>query len=197
MTLSDQELMAQVRVGDASAFEALCDRYSPLLRRHLLRMLRDADAAEDQLQETLLRIWTHAAQWDGRGTPRGWLFRVATNLALNYVRTIRRRRQQPLDIPPDPVEPDQEVEVPSWMIDTVSLGPDAVLERAERHALLRRLLAELPDEKREVLRLIHDDELEIGEVARALGIPPGTVKSRLHYATQRLARAWREAEGEG
>ena len=196
MTLSDQDLMAQVRAGDASAFEALCDRYSPLLRRHLLRMLRDADAAEDQLQETLLRVWTHAAQWDGRGTPRAWLFRIATNLALNYVRTIRRRRQQPLDIPPDPDEPDQEPEVPSWMIDTVSLGPDAALELAERHALLRRLLAELPDEKREVLRLIHDDELEIGEVARTLGIPPGTVKSRLHYATQRLARAWREAEGE-
>jgi RNA polymerase sigma-70 factor, ECF subfamily len=196
MTLSDQELMAQVRMGDASAFEALCDRYSSLLRRHLLRMLRDADSAEDQLQETLLRVWTHAAQWDGRGTPRAWLFRVATNLALNHVRTIRRRRQQPLEIPPDPDEPEQEVEVPSWMIDTVSLGPDAALELAERYALLRRLLADLPDEKREVLRLIHNDELEIGEVARTLGIPPGTVKSRLHYATQRLARAWREAEGE-
>ena len=47
------------------------------------------------------------------------------------------------------------------------------------------------------IRAIHDEELEIGEVARTLGIPPGTVKSRLHYATQRLARAWREAEEEG
>jgi RNA polymerase sigma-70 factor (ECF subfamily) len=197
MTLSDQELMVQVRTGDANAFEALCDRYTPLLRRHLLRMLRDVDAAEDLLQETLLRVWTHAAQWDGRGTLRAWLFRVATNLALNYIRTIRRRRQQPLDIPPDLAEPDQESEVPGWMIDTVSLGPDALLELDERHALLRRLLAELPDGKREVLRLIHDDELEIGEVARTLGIPPGTVKSRLHYAMQRLARAWRDSEGEG
>jgi len=196
MTLSDQELMAQVRAGDAAAFAVLCDRYSPTLRRHLLGMLRDADAADDQLQETLLRVWTHAGQWDGRGTPRAWLFRVATNLALNYVRTVRRRRQQPLELPPDPDESDQESEIPSWMIDSVSLGPDAALELAERHALLRRLVADLPDEKREVLRLIHDDELEIGEVARTLGIPPGTVKSRLHYATQRLARAWREAEGE-
>jgi RNA polymerase sigma-70 factor, ECF subfamily len=196
MAFSDQQLMAQVRAGDAVAFEALCDLYSPLLRRHLLRMLRDADAAEDLLQETLLRGWMRAAQWDGRGSPRAWMFRIATNLALNHIRAIRRRRQQPLEVPPDPIEPDQEAEVPSWIIDTVSLGPDAALELTERYALLRRLLAELPEEKREVLRLIHDDELEISEVARTLGIPPGTVKSRLHYATQRLARAWREAEGD-
>jgi RNA polymerase sigma-70 factor (ECF subfamily) len=196
MTLSDHELMARVRERDEGAFEVLCERHAEPLRRHLLRMLRDAGAAEDLLQETLLRAWTHAAQWDGRGSPRAWLFRVATNLALNHVRALRRRPQQPLDLPPDPAEPDEEFAVPSWMIDTASLGPDEALELAERHALLRRLVAELPEEKREVLRLIHDAEMEIGQVARSLGIPPGTVKSRLHYATQRLARAWRDAEGE-
>ena len=57
-------------------------------------------------------------------------------------------------------------------------------------------MAQLPEEKREVLRLIHDAEMEISEVAEKLGIPPGTVKSRLHYATQRLAREWRDEEGE-
>ncbi len=196
MTLSDHDLMARVCQRDADAFEALCERYSAPLRRHLLGMLRDADAAEDLLQETLLRAWIHAAQWDGRGTPRAWLFRVATNLALNYVRTLRRRRQQPLDLPPDLAEPDEEPAIPGWMIDTASLGPDEALELAERRDLLRRLVAELPEEKRAVLRLIHEAEMEIGEVAQALGIPPGTVKSRLHYATRRLARAWRDAEGE-
>ena len=196
MTLSDHDLMARVCQRDAAAFEVLCERYSAPLRRHLLGMLRDADAAEDLLQETLLRAWIHAAQWDGRGTPRAWLFRVATNLALNYVRTLRRRRQQPLDLPPDLAEPDEEPAIPGWMIDTASLGPDEALELAERRDLLRRLVAELPEEKRAVLRLIHEAEMEIGEVAQALGIPPGTVKSRLHYATRRLARAWRDAEGE-
>ncbi len=91
MTLSDHELMARVRERDAGAFEALCERNGEPLRRHMLRMLRDADAAEDVLQETLLRAWTHAAQWDGRGTPRAWLFRIATNLALNHIRALRRR----------------------------------------------------------------------------------------------------------
>ena len=135
------------------------------------------------------------AQWDGRGTPRAWLFRIATNLALNHIRTLRRRRQQPLQVPPDPTDPEDEPTIPSWMIDRASLGPDEALEATERLALLRRLVAGLPEEKREVLRLIHGDELEIAEVAQALGIPPGTVKSRLHYATRRLAREWREEEG--
>jgi RNA polymerase sigma-70 factor (ECF subfamily) len=188
--------MHGVRERDAGAFEELCARYREPLRRHLLRMLRDADTAEDLLQETLLRVWTHAGQWDGRGAPRGWLFRVATNLALNHVRAQRRRPQQPLVLPPDPSEADEEPAIPGWMIDTVSLGPGEALELAERRDRLRRLLAQLPEEKREVLRLIHDAEMEISEVAETLGIPPGTVKSRLHYATQRLAREWRDAEGE-
>jgi RNA polymerase sigma-70 factor, ECF subfamily len=196
MTPSDHELMIGVRERDASAFEALCERYGSPLRRHLLRMLRDADAADDLLQETLLRVWTHAGQWDGRGAPRAWLFRVATNLALNHVRTLRRRPQQPLVLPPDPLEADEEPTIPGWMVDTVSLGPGEALELSERRDLLRRLVAGLPEEKREVLRLIHGAEMEIAEVAQALGIPPGTVKSRLHYATQRLAREWRDAEGE-
>jgi RNA polymerase sigma-70 factor (ECF subfamily) len=195
MNLSDYELMARVCEHDAEAFEVLCERTGEPLRRHVLRMLRDADAAEDLLQETLLRAWTHAAQWDGRGTPRAWLFRIATNLALNHIRTLRRRPQQPLEVPPDPTDPEDEPTIPSWMIDRASLGPDEALEATERLALLRRLVAGLPEEKREVLRLIHDDELEIAEVAQVLGIPPGTVKSRLHYATRRLAREWREEEG--
>jgi RNA polymerase sigma factor (sigma-70 family) len=117
-------------------------------------------------------------------------------LCARYGEPLRRRPQQPLVLPPDPSEADEEPAIPGWMVDTMSLGPGEALELAERRDLLRRLLARLPEEKREVLRLIHDAEMEISEVAQTLGIPPGTVKSRLHYATQRLAREWRDAEDE-
>ncbi len=82
------------------------------------------------------------------------------------------------------------------MIDASSLGPDAVLELAERRNLFRRLIDELSEEKREVLRLVYETEMDIRQAAEALGIPEGTVKSRLHYATKRLARQWKDMEAE-
>jgi RNA polymerase sigma-70 factor, ECF subfamily len=200
MAPTDQELIERVRIRDEAAFELLSDRYREAVRRHLLRTVRDPDAAQDLLQEVLLRVWTRADQWDGRGSFRAWLFRVATNLALNHLRTVRRRRQQPLELPPDrPVLDDEERDegrVPAWMVDTATLGPDAAVERAERHALLRRLVGELPEEKREVFRLIHDAELEIRQVAEVLSIPEGTVKSRLYYANKRIVQQWRDLEDE-
>ena len=191
---SDQDLIEQIQAHDADAFETLFARYGAMIRRHLLRTVRDEYAADDLVQEVFLRVWTCAQQWDGRGALKAWLFRIATNLALNHMRSVRRRRQQPLEIPPDVDDEEEESPVPGWMIDTSSLGPDAELERSERRALFHRLVDELPEEKREVIRLVHDAEMEIREVAETLGIPEGTVKSRLHYATKRLAREWEAME---
>ena len=120
MQPTDRELVHHVRAQDADAFEALCDRYREQLRRHLVRIVRDPDVAEDLLQEVLLRVWMHSDRWDERGSFKAWLFRVATNLALNHLRTIRRRRQRPLDLPPDAVDED-ELPAPSWIVDASSL----------------------------------------------------------------------------
>lgn len=192
---SDSELLAAVASADVAAFEALCERYRRQLRRHLVAMLRDADAAEDVLQDVLLRVWTHARQWNGRGTPRGWLYRIATNTGLNHLRATRRRPQQPLT-PPDEDDEAGNARVPAWMIDNAAIDPQAAAERAERRAQVRRLVQQLPDDKREVVRLIYDAELETREVARALRVPEGTVRSRLFYATKRLARALEQLDNE-
>jgi RNA polymerase sigma-70 factor (ECF subfamily) len=78
----------------------------------------------------------------------------------------------------------------------VSLGPDALAVRADETARARHLLSELPEETRELLRLVHEEERDVRDVASILHVPEGTVKSRLFYARKRLARAWLEQEGE-
>jgi len=196
MAQSDVERVEQVAQGDEAAFEALLDAHGDGVRRHIARMVRDPGAADDLTQETFLRVWTRAAQWDGRGSFTGWLYRIATNLTLNHLRSVKRRRQQPLVLPSEPDDEDDERTAPGWMVDASALGPDAVAELAERNERLRSLVDRLPEAKREVIRLAHEAELPIREIAEQLGLPEGTVKSRLHYATRRLAREWHDLDTE-
>jgi RNA polymerase sigma-70 factor (ECF subfamily) len=197
MVQADEDLIRRIRKRDTNAFEVLFTRYEGMVRQHLVCTVHDEDTADDLVQEVFLRVWTHAGQWDGRGTFRMWLFRIATNLALNHLRSVRRRRQQPFEIPVDENNEEDEHPTPAWMVDTSLPRPDVVLEQTEQHQLLRQLIEELPEEKREVFRLVYEAEMEIRDVADTLGIPEGTVKSRLHYATKRLAQEWREIAGEG
>jgi RNA polymerase sigma-70 factor (ECF subfamily) len=194
MTPSDHDLMGRIQQRDEGAFEVLFARYGERTRRHLVRTVRDPSAAEDLVQEVFLRVWTRAERWDACADApkafRAWLLRIATNLALNHLRSVRRRREQPLEVAPDPWAEEDDSSVPGWMIDASALGPQALLELAERRALLGKLIDDLPEDKREVFRLVHDQEMEIRDVAHTLAIPEGTVKSRLHYARKRLAHEW-------
>jgi RNA polymerase sigma-70 factor (ECF subfamily) len=188
MADSDRETMERICRGDAAAFERAYARWNTRIRRHLTGMVRDEAAAEDLLQEVFLRLWTRADQWEGRGTVEAWLVAIATNLAINHLRSARHRKRRPLHPPVAPPGEEEEILVPGWLVDEASLGPPAVLERAERHRRVRRMVDELPEEKREVVRLIYQEQMDIRGAADALGIPEGTVKSRLYYARESLSR---------
>jgi RNA polymerase sigma-70 factor, ECF subfamily len=86
MNQSDAELIQRIMKRDSEAFALLFDRYIGHVTDHLTRMLRDAGAADDVAQEVFLRVWNRADQWSGAGAFQGWLFRIATNLALNHLR---------------------------------------------------------------------------------------------------------------
>ena len=187
MSQCDRDIMRRLRERDPDAFEELHGLYALEVRSHVARMVRDAATADDLAQEVFLRAWTHGAQWDGRGTVRGWLLRIATNLTLNHLRSTRRRRRQSLQPQPHAhLDEADEDAVPGWMIDRAALGPDAVLEQAEAAERLRRAVADLPEGKREVLRLVYDEDMDVQGAADVLGIPPGTVKSRLYHARRSL-----------
>ena len=190
---SDADLVRRVLARDAHAFEVLLERYQEAIQRHLRRITHDDAAAQDLVQEAFLRVWTRTAQWDGRGSFKAWLYRIATNLALNHLRTVRRRREEPLAHEGDP-ELDEGDLLPAWLTDSALPGPDAVVEQTEEHERLRRLVDALPDSKCVLLRLVHELEMTVRDAADELGIPEGTAKSRLHYAKRRLARDWQAVE---
>lgn len=192
---SDQVLVDRLLQGDANAFEVISERYEDPIRRHLRHIVRDDTAAEDLLQEVFLRVWTRAEQWNQSGSFKAWLYRIATNLAINHLRSVKRRREQPLEMTDSWFDDDDEDDfLPAWMVDASALTPDTILELTEQREQIHKLVEGLPEDKRAVFRLILQMELSIKETAGELGIPEGTVKSRLHYAKKYLAREWQEME---
>ncbi len=119
------------------------------------------------------------------------LMKVATNLALNHLRSQKR---QPVRLiqPTSPSDDDDESLVPGWLIDQASAGPMDLLHEAEQHQAMGEMINALPPAKREVMRLVHHQQMNIEEAADELGIAPGTVRSHLHYARHKLADAWRQ-----
>lgn len=191
---TDREIIDAIVAREESACQDLYDAYGLGLRRHLQSMLRDAAAADDVLQELLLRAWQNAGQWRGEASLKNWLYRIATNLALNYLRAQRARRTQSIEVSQERYE--DEARAPGWLVDEAALGADAVVELEERRRLLNGCIDALSDEKREVLRLVYGAQMEVRQAAAELDVPEGTVKSRLFHARRELARRWRALERE-
>ncbi|RIK37812.1 MAG: hypothetical protein DCC55_23085 [Chloroflexi bacterium] len=197
MQRSDHDLIRQIQAQDAAAFEVLFVRYRTPIQRHVQSIVRDHTAGDDLVQEVFLRVWTRAEQWDDHGSVKAWLYRIATNLALNYLRTVRRRPQQTLEARlVDESGSEEEISAPGWLVDAAALEPPAVVEAAEQVQRLQKLVEELPEEKREVFRLVYDAEMDLRSVADQLGIPEGTVKSRLYYSKRYLMERWEQNDGE-
>jgi len=189
---SDSQLIRQIQAGDPAAFETFFARYHPAMQAHIVRIVREPAATEDLVQEVFLRVWTRAEQWQGSGTVKGWLYRIATNLSLNHLRSVKRRPQQPLEIPTD--DGDDDSPVPGWMVDASALTPEAQLEIVEQQKRLGQLINALPPDKQDVFRMVYDDEMDLQGVADALQIPEGTVKSRLYHSRKRLSKQWSQLE---
>jgi RNA polymerase sigma-70 factor (ECF subfamily) len=169
----DQGLIEACRAGQTQAFGELVRRYQDRLYPTILRLTGSAEDAHDLLQDAFLRAYEKLGRFHGDSSFYTWLYRIAVNLALSGRRrkrlTLRfsgTRRDEPID-PPDPSE---------------QSDPTLPLERAERSATIQRALDALAPDHRAVVVLKEFDGLRYEEVAAALGIPVGTVRSRLHRA---------------
>lgn len=178
--LGDAELVAGLVRGDADALEALVRRYHGPLFAYACRLVRDAHMAQDLVQETFYRLCRHAGTLDRPEAVRTWLYRVLTRLAQDWARAAATRRERVEDA--GAVTRAAEAGADGGRV--VSLAE--LIERREDRRRVAEALARLPEEQRVVILLRFYQELSLAEIAGVLGIPVGTVKSRLHYGLKAL-----------
>jgi RNA polymerase sigma-70 factor (ECF subfamily) len=187
---SDEVLMASYLAGDTSAYETLVRRYEKELFSYLQRMLGDPSMAEDVFQNTFFTVHTKRHLFVAGRPFRPWLYTLATHQAIDAMRRNGRHVRPSLDQRVDQGNGDQ----PTSLVDLLSSAqapPAEQLERRETAALVRASVDELPEHLRSAIVLCYYQGFKYKEIAQVLGIPVGTVKSRLHAAVVRLTEVWR------
>ena len=175
MNDSDEALFQRYVAGDGRAFAHLLERYRGPVARLVHSSLGSRSFwEEDVVQEVFVQVHRAAPTFEGRSSFRTWLYGIVLNLCRD-----QRRRQRVA-----PVANDDGLDA----IPDVSLGPLESLEKGERAALVLALVKRLPPAQRVVLHLRDGEEMSYDEIAGVLGIPVGTVRSRLHNARAALAR---------
>ena len=189
---SDEELLAAYLEGDRSAFTNLMGRYSNELLHFLTRFLSSRAAAEDVFQETFLQVHLSAESFDPQRRFKPWLFTIAANKARDYHRKHARQSAVSLS---SSIDSSGEGERFIDLMESSAQAPTAPLLDAERSRLVKKVIDSLPVHLREILLLSYFQRLSYSQIADALEIPLGTVKSRLHTAVAAFARAWEVQRG--
>lgn len=163
---------------DVEAFEQLFKFYSPKVRAYMAKLARDGQAAEELMQETMLAVWNKADQFDpARGNVSSWIFTIARNLRIDAFRRAKRPNFDPTD--------------PAFVPDDVQAA-DVEYEQQQEAERLRRAMETLPPEQYELLKMSFYREVSHSSIAAELGLPMGTVKSRIRLAFAKLRSALEE-----
>jgi RNA polymerase sigma-70 factor (ECF subfamily) len=189
---SDEDLLGRFCRGQTEAFGVLVRRYERELYGYLRRYLGDSSLAEDVFQNTFLQLYLKSGQYEAGRPVRPWLYTIATHQAIDALR--RNGRHQILSLE-QKREDSANGELRSLLDTLESRGPAPLdnLSAQERKERVRASVDRLPDFLREVVILAYYQGLKYREIADILGIPVGTVKSRLHAALNKLQEAWSES----
>lgn len=168
-------LIQECRQGDARAFARLVSIHERLVYGLAARLLGDAEEARDVSQEVFLQVFRTLEQFQGRSSLKTWIYRIAINQCHNRRRWWQRRRHGQM-VSLDVVTPSEEPR------EGAECGPERQYERREQSQRMQRALGALPFRQRAVLLLREVEGLSCEQTADALGLPVGTVKSRLSRA---------------
>jgi RNA polymerase sigma-70 factor (ECF subfamily) len=186
---SDEQLLELFGQGRRDAFGVLVRRYEGELYGYLRRYLGDGELAEDVFQNTFLQVFTKIDQYEPGRPVRPWLYTIATHQAIDALRRQGRHQAVSLDQEREELA---SAELPQLLglLESRGPGPLEQLQADERRQLVRASVERLPEFLKQVVLLAYYQGLKYKDIADILGIPVGTVKSRLHAALVRLHEAW-------
>ena len=157
---------------DKAAFQAIFDHFAPRVKAFTLRHGASPELAEEVAQETMIKVWRKADQFDAsKATLSTWVFTIARNLRIDMLRKSAR-------LQPDPNDP--------ALVPNPEPQSDDLISRDQEAKILKDIVALLPDEQQDVLKLAFFEDLAHAQVSERLGIPLGTVKSRIRLAFKRI-----------
>lgn len=172
MELEDSKLVARSREGDLAAFNGIVERYQAQVLSVAWRVVGTRASAEDITQETFISAYRAIGKFRG-GSLRVWLFRIASNLGVDFLRSSKRRPEDSLD---------QSLENPAFQIASGDETPEQAALRGELGGEIQKAILSLPDDQRVALLLIDVQGLSYDEAAEATGASVGTVKFRISRA---------------
>jgi RNA polymerase sigma-70 factor (ECF subfamily) len=186
---SDEDLLLRFCKGQTEAFGVLVRRYERELYGYLRRYLGDGNLAEDVFQNTFLQLYLKSGQYEPGRPVRPWLYTIATHQAIDALRRGARHQAVSLDVQRE-AGGDGEAQTLMDLLENREPGPLEMAHGQERRQRVRAAVDQLPAFLRQVLVMAYYQGLKYREIADVLGIPVGTVKSRLHAALVKLQEAW-------
>jgi len=179
----DEDLIVQVQNGQRKAFDELVARYKGRLFSFILRMVKDPVLAEELTQETLIRVYVHAAKYREIAKFSTWVFTIATNLVRNK---MRQRSRQPYTVSLNPAPEDDEMPVDPA---DAAADPSEGVHREELADLMAEATSRIPEKYRIPFLLREVDQLSYEEIQQVTGLKLGTVRSRINRARNRFRQA--------
>jgi RNA polymerase sigma-70 factor (ECF subfamily) len=189
----DAELFDRFAAGDETAFREIVSQYKDSLYAFLRYFLNRQDLVDDVFQETFLQLFTSRESFDTSRSLRPWLFTIAANKAKDAL----RKQQRTAAIPIGTITASQELSFDDVLnvLTSDTTTPYDKLQKGEIAAQVRKIVANMPENLREILVLAYFNKFSYKQMAQILSIPIGTVKSRLHTAVGRFAKEWKTAFG--
>jgi len=190
---TDAELLVSFAAGDQAAFSIIVTRYKDGLYAFLKKFMNRQDLIEDVFQETFLQLFTSRESFDPARPLRPWLFTIAANKAKDALR--KQQRTAAISIGAIANSDEMSFDDALNTITSDNVVPYDNLERDEIAVLVRGVIADIPENLREILILAYFNKFSYKQMSQILSIPIGTVKSRLHTAVARFAKDWKVSIG--